>query len=244
MQDWIKISADTPVKPEIWAIADILNIDPDAVLGKLLRMWIWFDQHTTSGNAPSVTKLLLDREVGVTGFCEAVTKAGWMVDANGKIVLPNFDRHNGKTAKTRAVTNRRVVKHRKKNVTPPPLQNALPEEEEEEDIKERGTNVPPKKKPKVFIPPDVSEVATYCAARGNKIDAETFCAHYDSCGWVVGQGNKKMKNWKAAVITWEKNHNDNGSGQRPQAARGTAAERNQQISSHIDRELKKELDGA
>ena len=66
--DWIKCEISTPDKPEIWEIAEAANIDPDAVFGKLFRVWAWFDQHTEKGNAPSVTKKLIDRSVGVTGF--------------------------------------------------------------------------------------------------------------------------------------------------------------------------------
>lgn len=109
--DWIKFETATPDKPEIWLIAESAGIDPDAVVGKLLRIWIWFDQHTETANAPSVSKLTLDRLVGVSGFCNRVISAGWMHEKNGQISLPNFDRHNGKTAKNRALTAKRVAKH-------------------------------------------------------------------------------------------------------------------------------------
>ena len=95
--DWIKFEIGTPDKPEVWEIAANLEIDPDAVVGKLLRVWSWFDQHTEDGNARSVTKLLLDRLVGVSGFCNAVIATGWMVEEGGELTLPNFDRHNGKS---------------------------------------------------------------------------------------------------------------------------------------------------
>lgn len=53
---WIKVEVITPDKPEIFQIAEILNIDPDAVLGKLVRIWAWADQQTIDGNAGSVTQ--------------------------------------------------------------------------------------------------------------------------------------------------------------------------------------------
>lgn len=56
---------------------------------------------------------------------------------------------------------------------------------------------------KKFQPPTVSEVAEYCRERQNTIDAEAFVAHYVSKGWKVGKN--AMKDWKAAVVTWEKN---------------------------------------
>lgn len=55
---------------------------------------------------------------------------------------------------------------------------------------------------KGFTPPTIDEVRAFCSARGNSIDAEEFVAHYTSNGWMVGKA--KMKDWKSAVITWEK----------------------------------------
>lgn len=51
--EWIKIEVVTPDKPEIYQLAEILAIDPDAVLGKLIRIWAWADQQTIDGNASS-----------------------------------------------------------------------------------------------------------------------------------------------------------------------------------------------
>ena len=42
----------------------------------------------------------------------------------------------------------------------------------------------------------------YCQERNNSIDAQSFVDFYDSKGWVVGKS--PMKDWKAAVRTWEK----------------------------------------
>lgn len=53
-----------------------------------------------------------------------------------------------------------------------------------------------------FVPPSIKEVQAYCKERNNGIDAEAFIAFYDSKGWKVG--NQPMKNWKSAIITWEK----------------------------------------
>ncbi|EFM0018066.1 hypothetical protein DI17_003913 [Escherichia coli] len=135
---WIKVEVITPDKPEIFQIAEILSIDPDAVLGKLVRIWTWADQQTIDGNAGSVTKGVLDRLAFITGFADALLTVGWLAYDDGKLVLPNFERHNGESSKKRALTNRRVAEHRKRetrNVTQPALQKELPEEEEEEDIK-------------------------------------------------------------------------------------------------------------
>ena len=55
---------------------------------------------------------------------------------------------------------------------------------------------------KRFTPPTVDEVAAYCGERNNRIDPQTFVDFYASKGWVVGKS--KMKDWKAAIRTWEK----------------------------------------
>lgn len=53
-----------------------------------------------------------------------------------------------------------------------------------------------------FAPPSVDEVAAYVREKGYHIDPETFVAFYQSKGWKVGA--QPMKDWKAAVTTWEK----------------------------------------
>nr|DAJ85704.1 MAG TPA: hypothetical protein [Bacteriophage sp.] len=54
-----------------------------------------------------------------------------------------------------------------------------------------------------FVPPDANQVQEYCDSRNNGIDAQTFVDFYTSKGWMVGKN--KMKDWKAAVRTWERN---------------------------------------
>lgn len=81
------------------------------------------------------------------------------------------------------------------------------EEEEEEDKEEEEVEeVPtvPKKREarKRFSPPSAAEVREYCRERENAVDAESFVDFYAAKGWKVG--NAPMKDWKAAVRTWEK----------------------------------------
>jgi hypothetical protein len=59
----------------------------------------------------------------------------------------------------------------------------------------------PKKR---FTIPTVDEVAEYCKERSNNVDAQSFIDFYESKGWIVGKS--PMKDWKAAVRTWEKNN--------------------------------------
>lgn len=51
--------------------------------------------------------------------------------------------------------------------------------------------------------PTLDEVKVYCQERNRGVDAEKFFNYYESNGWKVGKNT--MKNWKAAIHTWEKN---------------------------------------
>lgn len=59
-----------------------------------------------------------------------------------------------------------------------------------------------------FIKPTVEEIRAYCRERNNIVDAERFYDYYESNGWKVGKNT--MKDWKAAVRTWERNGFDTG----------------------------------
>lgn len=61
-------------------------------------------------------------------------------------------------------------------------------------------------KSKRFAPPSVEEVAAYCRERRNRVNPQQFVDFYASKGWRVG--NQPMKDWKAAMRTWEQRDKD------------------------------------
>lgn len=80
----------------------------------------------------------------------------------------------------------------------------------EKDKKEKiNANAPPRPK---FIKPSVAEIQAYCNERHNSVSAERFYNFYESNGWKVGKNS--MKDWKAAVRTWEQRDK----AENPQAA--------------------------
>jgi len=210
--DWMKVEKVTPDKSEVFAIADKIGIDPDAAFGKCFRVWRWFDDHTQDGNAkgnavgnaPGVTKLLVDRCAGVTGFADAMEAVGWLRSTDDGVELPNFERHNGQTSKQRALTSKRVARAKQKSNAKgnavgnaPVTVDALPREEKRrEDI---NTPLPPKK----FVKPTIDEVDAYCQERANGIAGEEFVDHYEANGWRCGKNKTPMRDWRAAVRTWE-----------------------------------------
>lgn len=63
------------------------------------------------------------------------------------------------------------------------------------------------KKSGAFSPPSLQEVKDYCTERNNKVNPDQFVNFYESKGWFVGKN--KMKDWRAAVRTWEKRDSNN-----------------------------------
>lgn len=63
-----------------------------------------------------------------------------------------------------------------------------------------------------FSPPSLAEVQAYISERGSAVDAQQFVDFYASKGWMVGKN--RMKDWKAAVRTWEKRRKEEA-GEQP-----------------------------
>ena len=61
---------------------------------------------------------------------------------------------------------------------------------------------------KRFTAPTIEDVKAYCKERGNRVDPERFIDYYTSNGWKVGKN--PMKDWKAAVRTWERSEPKHG----------------------------------
>jgi hypothetical protein len=81
-----------------------------------------------------------------------------------------------------------------------------------ESIEEEAS---PNTRSKRFAPPTVDEVRAYCLERGNCVNPQRFVDYYSSNGWMVGKN--KMKDWKAAVRTWEQKESNS----RPAAAKSS-----------------------
>lgn len=92
----------------------------------------------------------------------------------------------------------------------------------------------PSKQGKKFVPPTEDEVRAYCLERSNNVDASRWHAHYTANGWRVGKN--PMKNWQAAVRTWE---TSNGSHQRPDT-RSRAKRHHDKLREIAERSLARE----
>ncbi|MFD2334641.1 hypothetical protein ACFSR7_35815 [Cohnella sp. GCM10020058] len=69
-----------------------------------------------------------------------------------------------------------------------------------------------------FKPPTLEEVQAYCRERNNDVNAIKWYNFYAAKGWMIGKN--KMKDWKRAVITWERSESDAQHGGRPPRGSG------------------------
>ena len=76
--------------------------------------------------------------------------------------------------------------------------------------------------PARFVPPTPQEVAAYCAQRGSGINPQRFVDFYASKGWLVGRS--PMKDWKAAIRSWEASESAGRASPAPQAMTGKYSE--------------------
>lgn len=76
----------------------------------------------------------------------------------------------------------------------------------EESSKEENSVVDMSRMNKRFSPPSIEDVSAYCKERNNGVDPQRFIDYYTANGWKVGKNS--MKDWKAAVRTWERNGYD------------------------------------
>jgi hypothetical protein len=194
MANWIKMRIDLADDPAVIAMAARLNLDEDMIVGKLHRLWSWFDQHTMNGNAIGVTATWVDRRVNCQGFSEAMISVGWLDETADGLQLPNFERHNGETAKARALTANRVAKSKTKgNATTVTTGNALsvttplPRLDKRREYKE---HTPPAGETGQAAPPDLGPRETWLP--GESPAFKKFFAAYPrksapSKAWTVWQ---------------------------------------------------------
>jgi len=110
-EDWIKMRCDLRDTPEVIQIGRMTKTeDRDLIVGKLHRLWSLADQQTVNGELRKLDFASIDYFLGVEGFCEALKAVGWLRETSGGSSIPNFEIHNGKSAKRRAKESRRKSK--------------------------------------------------------------------------------------------------------------------------------------
>jgi len=104
--EWIKMRVSLSRDPAVVFIARRLRMDPRDVVGRLHEVWSWFDQNTVDGDGRGIDAQFIDELAGKRGFAQAMSStplAPWLLVDDGGVALPRFSRHNGSSAKRRAM---------------------------------------------------------------------------------------------------------------------------------------------
>lgn len=164
------------------------------------------------------TAKLTDEEVGrlfralmayhATGEEKEITGREWLAF---DFIKEDIDRaeeaHEEKCRKNRETRLNAIENERQRSSTNDNVrQRSTTYKDKDKDNDNDKDNTEEREKPqKRFSPPTVEQVREYCRERGNNIDPEYFVAYYTNREWKLSNG-RKMKDWRLAVVTWEKNN--------------------------------------
>ena len=117
MSGWVKIEKDLETDPRVRRIAKALcNSDAfhgvTLVVGGLTRLWMHADSHVRSDDSLDMSPAEIDEWLGLPGFCALLPKEWLCVIDENTVELPGFQEHNGVEAKKKALTQKRVARHR------------------------------------------------------------------------------------------------------------------------------------
>lgn len=240
MSGWIKLEKDLESDPRTLRIVtalwprnggalptpEVRNARVTQVVGALARLWMYADSHAREDDTLGMGAVELNEWLGIPKFC-AVMPEDWMVIVDENTVeLPDFHAKNGIEAKNRAVTAKRVERHRqktKRNTVTPRNGHALPDqtrpdhkEEQPELLVEgngkvgggaaRGTRLPED----FLLTPARSRIAS-----DEGLDAARVFAKFRDY-WVSVPGAKGVKlDWDATWRNWVRSEADRNPGKKP-----------------------------
>ena len=215
---WLKLHKDFFQRKEIKRLRKIAGGDTYTIiyLKMLLRSImsdgkLYFDG-LEDDFASELALDLDEKEENVQITVAYLIKSGLLeMCSDDEYYLPDAKDNTG----TETAVASRVRKHREKqkalqcNTDVTQAKHLCNREKEKEKEKERELEIEKDSsakstttKRKRFEKPTLSEIEQYCIERNNNVNAEQFYDYYESNGWKVGKNS--MKDWKAAVRTWER----------------------------------------
>ncbi len=217
--DWIKWEHATNDKAEVDELARILNVSHNEILGGLAKFWCWADNQTIDGRIPSSSKDDVDRHTGIPLLGDALRKVGWLKVLKRGIAVPNFSRHNGQSAKRRALNARHQQSVRNKSRLEDDESLTREEKRREEKTKEEEKDLCQISKKPLFDPRPIQDAWNKLAAEhhlpkwqrttkkrraavkariaddGWVTEWRTALDHIPQCPFLMGQ--TKRGKWKA-----------------------------------------------
>lgn len=174
--DWIKMRSDLFTHPKVVRMSSALKADGRPALladrmrtvGGLMAVWCLFDAHSTDGKLAGYSLEAIDEQVGMPGFGRAMASVEWITEDATGLVLPEFDKHNGQSAKRRAQEADRKREARKSSASG--ADKMRTREEKRREDKERGatTSAPTLE----LVSDDASKGGKTPAKRGTRLPAD------------------------------------------------------------------------
>lgn len=110
--DWIKWQRGLSRKPEVLRMSAKLQRSRHEIAALLMEVWEWTDEQVADpdedGNAivrieSGQVRAFIDHLTGLLGFADAMSAEKWIEFRSAHVAFPNWGRHNGKSAKRRAL---------------------------------------------------------------------------------------------------------------------------------------------
>ncbi len=112
MSGWIKMGVHLRTHPKVVRMASALRADRLRVVGGLWAVWCIFDAHTDDGLLEGYTLQAIDDDLGWKGFAAAMQAIGWLEETESGLRAPDYEDHNGPSAKRRATETKRKADNR------------------------------------------------------------------------------------------------------------------------------------
>jgi hypothetical protein len=241
--DWIKMRSGLAADPAVIRIRRTCGLDVDAVVGKLHRLWSWADAHTVDGTADGLDLDWVDETAGAAGFGACMIAAGWLEETPRGVRFANFGRHNGQSAKVRALAQTRMKRTRCADSATESEQkantSATREEKRREEKKREELNTPAApvaasvlaKRPKRSQPAGGISWTADAGWQGiTDGDRAEWLQAYPACdlqgelaksgSWLRANPTKAHKsNWRRFLVAWLTRSQDHGGTHRTPGVR-------------------------
>lgn len=198
---WCRLWADMPNDPKWRTVAKVSGRS----ISEVIAVYVHMMTNATNANERGRTQGWCDEDVANALDLETENVSSIREAMQGRVLdgdcLSGWSRRQP-TREDGAAERAKAWRNKQKNESEE-LENASERKRTQANAKERPDTDTDNKKNRgaKFVPPTLDEVSAYCTERGKGVNPNKWYNHYTANDWKVGKN--KMKDWKAAVRTWE-----------------------------------------
>jgi len=197
---WCRLWSDMPNDPKWRTIAKVSGRSISEVMAVYVHMMIC----ASNANERGRTQGWCDEDVANALDLETVHVEAIRTAMQGRVLQDDYlagwskrqpSREDGAAERAKAWRNKKKEEQEPEGERKRTQTNA---EERPDTDTDTDKEIKPRAK---FAPPTLDEVSTYCTERRRGVNPHKWHDHYTAKNWMIGKN--KMKDWKAAVRTWE-----------------------------------------